>query len=56
MRDETSMGALDLDPANPPPPIIERAYQLAALGCFASVPEICDRLVREGYEEVYLHF
>src|SRR4051794_14994580 len=50
------MDSTTLDPACQPPPIIERAYQLAESGQFASVPEICDRLIAEGYEEVHLHF
>jgi hypothetical protein len=50
------MDPFELDPSQPPPPIIERAYELAASGKFACVPEICDRLIAEGYEEVFLHF
>jgi hypothetical protein len=50
------MDPLDLDPTQPPPPIIERAYQLAASGLFSSISEICDRLIAERYEDVFLHF
>jgi len=35
---------------------MERAYDLAASGKFSTVEDICVRLVREGYENVYLHF
>jgi hypothetical protein len=35
------MSGLYLDPAKPPPSMIERAYQLAKSGKFANVPEIC---------------
>src|SRR5437868_4430568 len=40
----------------PPPPIIERAYQLARSGEFANLPEICQQLKSEGYSEISLHF
>jgi len=46
----------DLDPAKPPPSIIERAYQLAGSARFANVEEICRGLHREGYRELYQHF
>jgi len=45
-----------LDPAEPPPPIVERAYQLARSGKFAAVDDICRGLFEEGYRELYLHF
>jgi hypothetical protein len=47
---------LELDPTKPPPHVIERAYQLAKSGKFASVEEICQQLSREGYRELYLDF
>jgi hypothetical protein len=50
------MNQLELDPASPPPPLMERAYELAASGKFSTVEDICVRLVREGYKNVYLHF
>jgi len=46
----------ELDPAHAPPPIIERAYQLARCGQFREVEEICHQLIRERYENVLLHF
>jgi tRNA G26 N,N-dimethylase Trm1 len=46
----------DLDPAKPPPPILERAYELARSGQFSKVSEIFECLRSEGYQEVYLHF
>ena len=46
----------DLDPAAPPPSIIERAYQHAGSARFANVEEICRGLHREGYRELYQHF
>jgi hypothetical protein len=49
------MDRLDFDPAQPRPPIIERAYELAASGRFSGVKEISARLVIEGYEQVDLH-
>jgi hypothetical protein len=47
---------LHLDPDRPPPPIIERAYELAQSGKFAGVREICEHLFAEGYRELDLHF
>jgi len=32
-----------------PKPLVERAYQLARTGAFATVSEIANRLKREGY-------
>jgi hypothetical protein len=40
----------------PPPPIIERAYDLARSGEFQNVIEICQRLKIEGYSEIAVHF
>jgi len=50
------MDPFALDPAKPPPPLMERAYQLASSGKFATVEDICIRLISDGYENVYLHF
>lgn len=50
------MEGLRLDPSRPPPPIMERAYQLADTGQFENVDEICRQLSKEGYEEVFLWF
>jgi hypothetical protein len=50
------MDQFALDPARPPPPLMERAYELAASGKLSTVEDICMRLVSEGYENVYLHF
>src|SRR5262245_61262756 len=47
---------LELDPTKPPPHVIERAYQLARSGEFATVEEICQHLFREGYRELYQDF
>jgi len=46
----------ELDPAKPPPSVIERAYQLAGSGRCANVEEICRELHREGYRELYQNF
>jgi hypothetical protein len=40
----------------PPPPIVERAYELARSGEFVNVVEICQRLKSEGYSEISQHF
>jgi hypothetical protein len=45
-----------LDPSKPPPCIIERAYQLADCGKFASVEEIAHQLLAEKYDNVFLNF
>jgi hypothetical protein len=47
---------LNLDPAKPPPSVIERAYQLSRSGKFANIAEVCERLHREGYRELFMHF
>jgi hypothetical protein len=47
---------LHLDPDRPPPPIIERAYELARSGKFTGVREICEHLFAEGYRDLDLHF
>jgi hypothetical protein len=48
--------ALQLDPSRPPPPIMERAYQLADTGNFPDVEAICRQLIKERYEDVFLWF
>jgi hypothetical protein len=50
------MEALQLDPSRPPPPIMERAYQLADSGSFTDVEGICHQLIKERYEDVFLWF
>lgn len=56
--DHQAVDPLDLDPSQPPPPLMERAYSLASSGRFADVEEIIVRLQRDGYgyDEIFLHF
>jgi CheY-like chemotaxis protein len=53
---EDHMEALQLDPSRPPPPIMERAYELAGSGNFTDVEAICHHLIKERYEDVFLWF
>ena len=48
--------SLKLDRPIPPPPIIERAYQLAHSGGFTNINDICQQLKAEGYSEIAMHF
>jgi hypothetical protein len=50
------MEALQLHPSRPPPPIMERAYELADSGSFADLEAICHHLIKERYEDVFLWF
>src|SRR3954447_13049217 len=50
------MEALQLDPSRPPPPLMERAYELADTGNFTEVEAICHHLIKERYEDVFLWF
>src|SRR4051794_40120698 len=50
------MEALQLDPSRPPPPLMERAYELADTGNFTEIEAICHYLIKERYEDVFLWF
>ena len=39
-----------------PPPLIERAYELATTGTIGNVAQLISALTREGYENVEMHF
>jgi hypothetical protein len=52
--EEYHMEAVQLDPSRPPPPIMERAYELAGLGIFTDVEAICHHLIKKRYEDVFL--
>src|SRR3954468_16053365 len=53
---ESDMAFLALDPARAPPPIVERAYQLADSGLYSRIEDVCSHLIGEGYDNVLLHF